>query len=65
MRIEFGDLKLDEEAKANLMHCWETSWVSGGPKVKKFEEEWGKLFGYKNNLAVYSGTGADIAACME
>ena len=64
MRIEFGDLKLDDEAKANLLHCWETSWVSGGPKVKKFEEEWGKLFGYKNNLAVYSGTGADIAACM-
>src|SRR3989344_4842139 len=64
MRIEFGDLRLDEEAKTNLLHCWETSWVSGGPKVKKFEEEWGKLFGYKHNIAVYSGTGGDIGACM-
>ncbi len=64
MRIEFGDLKLDEEAKRNLLHCWETNWVSGGPKVKQFEEEWGNLFGYKHNIAVYSGTGGDIGACM-
>ncbi len=64
MRIEFGDLRLDEVAKENLLNCIATSWVSGGPKVKQFEEEWGKLFGYKHNLAVYSGTGGDIGACM-
>lgn len=64
MRIEFGDLKLDEKARENLLHCLATNWISGGPKVKKFEEEWGSLFGYKHNIAVYSGTGGDIGACM-
>ena len=63
MRIEFGDIKLDEKAREYLMHCLKTNWISGGPKVKKFEEEWGKLFDYKHNIAVYSGTGGDIGAC--
>ena len=64
MRIEFGDLRINEKAKELLMDVVKTNWASGGPKVKQFEEEWGKLFGYKHNIAVYSGTGADIGACM-
>lgn len=64
MRIEFGDLKLDQRTAKHFKDVMETSWVSEGPKVKQFEEEWGKLFSYKNNVAMSSGTSADIAACM-
>lgn len=64
MRIEFGDLRIDEKAKVNLLDCIAKHWVSGGPKVKQFEEAWGALFGYKHNIAVYSGTGGDIGACL-
>ena len=64
MRIEFGDIRLDEMTKRNLLEVVNTNWVSGGPKVKKFEEEWGKLFDYRYNVAMNSGTSADIAACM-
>lgn len=64
MRIEFGELRIDESAKRNLMDVVNTNWASGGPKVKKFEGEWGKLFDYKHNVAVSSGTSADISACM-
>lgn len=64
MRIEFGELRIGEEAKQNLLNVVETSWASGGPKVKKFEEEWGKLFGYEHNVAVSSGTSADLTSCL-
>ena len=64
MKIEFGDLKLDERTKSHLEEVVKTSWVSAGPKVKKFEEKWGKLFDYKYNVSMSSGTSADIAACM-
>ena len=64
MRIEFGDLKLDQRVAEHFKDIMATNWVSEGPKVKQFEEEWGKLFNYKNNIAMSSGTSADIAACM-
>ncbi len=64
MKIEFGDLKLDKRTESHLEEVVKTNWVSAGPKVKKFEEEWGKLFDYKYNVSMSSGTGADIAACM-
>lgn len=64
MRIEFGDLKLNERAEKHLKDVLKTSWVSGGPKVKQFEEEWSKLFGYKHSIAMDNGTSADMAACM-
>jgi len=63
MRIEFGGLKIGETAKKHLLDVIETNWASGGPKVQKFEEEWGKLFDYKYNVAMSSGTDADINAC--
>ncbi|MDO8509320.1 MAG: DegT/DnrJ/EryC1/StrS family aminotransferase [Nanoarchaeota archaeon] len=63
MRIEFGELKIGEKAKKNLLHCVETNWASGGPKVAEFEKEWGNIFDYKHNVAMSSGTDADINAC--
>jgi dTDP-4-amino-4,6-dideoxygalactose transaminase len=62
MRVEFGELRIGEVAKQNLLHCCDTNWASGGPKVKEFEDKWGNLFGYAHNKAVSSGTDACIAA---
>src|SRR3989344_8921692 len=64
MKIEFGDLKVSKESVKHLKEVIESNNISGGIKVKKLEEKWGKLFNYKYNLAVSSGTSADIAACM-
>jgi len=64
MRIKFGDLQVSPEARKHLEDCVDTHIISGGPKVKLLEEEWGKLFGYKYSLAVSNGTDADMAACM-
>lgn len=64
MRIEFGDLVVDERMAKNLEDVIKTNWVSGGPKVKQFEKEWGNLFNYKHNVSMDNGTSADIAACM-
>jgi dTDP-4-amino-4,6-dideoxygalactose transaminase len=57
-RIEFGELRFGETSRKNLMDCMDRNWSSGGPKVKEFEKKWGKLFGYKYNRAVSSGTDA-------
>jgi dTDP-4-amino-4,6-dideoxygalactose transaminase len=63
-RIEFGEIKFGDTARKNLLDVWESNWASAGPKVAEFENEWGKLFGYKFNKAVSSGTDADINACL-
>ncbi len=63
MRIQFGELKIGETAKKHLQDVINTNWASGGPKVKLFEEQWSKLFGYKYSVAMSSGTDADINAC--
>ena len=39
MKIEFGDLKLNELAKENLLTSINTNWISSGPMVKSFEQE--------------------------
>lgn len=64
MRIEFGELKIGEVAKNNLLDCVAKNWASSGPKVKEFEDRWGELFGYKYNKAMSSGTDACINAAM-
>jgi dTDP-4-amino-4,6-dideoxygalactose transaminase len=64
MRIAFGDLKVSPEARKHLEDCVNTNKISGGNKTKLLEKSWGELFGYKYNVAVSSGTSADIAALM-
>jgi dTDP-4-amino-4,6-dideoxygalactose transaminase len=63
-RIEFGELKIGEVAKRNLMDVCETNWASAGPKVKELETKWSELFEYKGSAAVSSGTDACINACL-
>jgi dTDP-4-amino-4,6-dideoxygalactose transaminase len=64
MRIEFGELVLGDTAKKHMQDVLSSSWASSGPKTKLFEEGWGKLFNYKYNKAVSSGTDAGINAVM-
>lgn len=63
-RIEFGSLKIGAIARKNLQEVCDSNWASSGPKVKKFEEEWGRLFNYKYNAAMSSGTDAVLNACL-
>jgi len=64
MRIEFGDLKLDKRVVEHFGDIVRTNWASEGPKVEQLEKKWGELFGYEYNIAMASGTSADIAACL-
>jgi dTDP-4-amino-4,6-dideoxygalactose transaminase len=63
-RIEFGELRIGEIARQNLMDVCDTNWASIGPKVKEFEEKWGALFDYKANVAMSSGTDGCMNACL-
>jgi len=62
--IKFGDVQIGELAKQHVMDCLNTSQITMGDKVGQFEQEWGELFGYKHNLAVNSGTSADLCAYL-
>ena len=63
-KIEFGELRIGEVARKNLMDVCDTNWASGGPKVKKLEKKWSKLFNYKRSIAVSSGTDGCINSCF-
>lgn len=63
-RIEFGELRIGDTARKNLLEVCDSNWASGGPKVKEFEERWGNLFGYKHSVAMSSGTDGVINACL-
>ncbi|MEM0465187.1 MAG: DegT/DnrJ/EryC1/StrS family aminotransferase [Candidatus Pacearchaeota archaeon] len=64
MKIDFGDLKLNDIARENILSCIKTNWISAGPFVKKFELEWSKLFNYKHSIAMDNGTSSNMACCM-
>ncbi len=64
MGISFGDLRVSKESRKHLEDCLNNNMISGGDKVKILEDSWGKLFGYKYNVAMGSGTDADMAAAM-
>ncbi|MCH7850071.1 MAG: aminotransferase class I/II-fold pyridoxal phosphate-dependent enzyme [Nanoarchaeota archaeon] len=63
-RISFGDLKVSERAKEYVKDALDTNYVSGGPRVREFEDGWGILFGHKYSVAMSNGTAANTAACM-
>lgn len=63
-RIEFGEFKLTDTTKQNVLACLESGWLTMGPVVKKFEEKWRNLFGYKYAKLLSSGTAADTASLM-
>ena len=64
MEVTFGTLKIDGAMKRNFREVFKAHWVTQGQMVKRFEDEWGRLFDYNYNVAMANGTCADIAACM-
>jgi dTDP-4-amino-4,6-dideoxygalactose transaminase len=63
-RIEFGELRIGDLARKNLLEVCDSNWASGGPKVAEFEKKWSNLFGYKKSVAMSSGTDGVINACL-
>jgi len=64
MKVEFGHLEIGDKARYELADSLDNNWISMGPKVKRFEQGWGELFGYSSNMAVSSGTDAVINMCL-
>ena len=59
MRIEFGEGRLSDKAKENLKELLEKEFYPTAlawEKAEEFGKRWGELFGYKENVAVASGT---------
>lgn len=63
-KIEFGRIVIGNVAKEHILDCLDRNFITEGPKVKLFERNWGKLFNYKYNVAVSSGTSACLNACL-
>lgn len=61
-RIGFGDIQIGSVARGYLNEALERNWISEGPNVRKFEENFAKLFGYRHAIATSSGTDAGIVA---
>ncbi len=62
--LEFGQLRFDSNSKKNLERVLGRIYVKPfGSEVEEYESRWGKLFGFKYNVAVNSGTSADTVAC--
>lgn len=49
---------LGQEELKNLTQSIKAQWISGGPKLKEFQEKMAKLFGVKHALGVCNGTQA-------
>jgi len=61
-RITFGHIEVGESGRRWLNQALERNWVSEGPNVKCFEEEFARKFGYSHTVATSSGTDAGIVA---
>jgi dTDP-4-amino-4,6-dideoxygalactose transaminase len=62
-RISFGHIEVGKSARKYLEESLDRNWVSEGPNVKKFEEDFAQKFGYRSCVATSSGTDAGIVAC--
>jgi len=62
MKVPFGTMSVTEEAKELVSELMESGRLSSGKYVRQFEEEYSKLIGTKEAVAVSSGTDADILA---
>ena len=62
--IKFGDLVISDKSKELIKKALDENWVSGGHLVTELEDAWGKIFGYKHNVAVTNGADADTASCL-
>ena len=61
-RITFGHIEIGASARRWLNEALDRQWVSEGPNVKRFEQEFARAFGYRHTIATSSGTDAGIVA---
>ncbi|HOI72935.1 MAG TPA: DegT/DnrJ/EryC1/StrS family aminotransferase [Syntrophales bacterium] len=62
MKVPFGTISIPEKSKEIISEILETKRVSSGKYVREFEEKFARLHGFKEAVAVSSGTDADILA---
>lgn len=63
-RITFGHVKLGQRARKLIADSLDRNWVSIGPNVELFEKLFAEKFGFKEAVAVSSGTDACLAALL-
>jgi dTDP-4-amino-4,6-dideoxygalactose transaminase len=56
--MEFFETVITEDAKRRVMDCLNSGYLSEGKLVKEFEQKLEEMFGYRNGVAVNSGTSA-------
>jgi len=62
--LPYGHQWIDEEDIEAVSEVLHSDWITQGPKVSEFEEEFAKYVGAKYAVAVNSGTAALHAACF-
>jgi len=62
MKISFGTISITKKSKDLINEILDSGRVSNGKYVRKFEEEFARLLGTKEAVAVSSGTDADVLA---
>lgn len=58
MFLNFHVPSFDEDEINDVVDCLRSGWITTGPKVKQFEEEFAAYIGCKHAIAVNSGTAA-------
>ena len=61
-RISFGHIEIGDVARRWLNEALDRHWVSEGPNVRRFEQEFARQFGSRHAIATSSGTDAGIVA---
>ena len=61
-RVSFGHIEIGEAGRRYLQETLDRNWVSEGPNVQRFEQEFAKRFGYRHAVATSSGTDAGIVS---
>jgi len=62
--LPYGQQWIDEEDIKAVIEVLRSDWITQGPKVSEFEEEFANYVGAKYAVAVNSGTAALHAACF-
>lgn len=61
-KFTFGNITLGARSRELLNKCMDTGWISAGPNVKLFEQRYCETFGFKEAVAVSSGTTAGFTS---
>ncbi len=60
-KIRIGDIQISKEEKDAVMRVLDSNWLTEGPTVRMFEQNWADYIGTKYCIALNSGTSALMA----